>query len=148
MENRAATGSDLIRLNLETGESTDFLVTTANEMAPKVSPDGRWVTFVSTASGVEEDYVMPYSRSTAPQLVSVGGGSDRVWSHDGSELFYRSGSSVAQRPTELFSGPYDFTQGVNWDVAPDGRFLMVKADRATTRQFRVVLNWFDELRAR
>ena len=53
---------------------------------------------------------------------------------------------VAGPPQELFSGPYDFTQGGNWGPTPDGRFVMVRGDPATTRQFRVVLNWFQELR--
>jgi len=40
------------------------------------------------------------------------------------------------------------SQELNWDVRPDGRFVMVKADPATTRQFQVVMSWFEEVRGR
>jgi hypothetical protein len=74
-------------------------------------------------------------------------------------LFYRAGNTImavdvqtrpafeAGTPRELFSGPYDFTQVGNWDVLPDGHFVMVKADPATSRGFRVVFNWFAQLEA-
>jgi eukaryotic-like serine/threonine-protein kinase len=159
-ENRPETGRDLVVLRLEDGTAEDFLATRADEWAPSVSPDGRWVAYVSNISGTDEVYVLRSDRASAPQLVSVGGGVDPVWSRDGSELFYRRGNVIlavtittaptftAGRPTELFEGPYDFTQELNWDARPDGRFVMVKADPATTQQFQVVLNWFQEVKGR
>ena len=51
------------------------------------------------------------------------------------------------------AGSYYFgAPGRNYDVAPDGRFLMVKAgdetgDGATAPEITVVLNWFEELTA-
>jgi eukaryotic-like serine/threonine-protein kinase len=157
-ENRPETGSDLVVLRVEDGTEEDFLATRADEWMPRVSPDGRWVAYISNVSGADEVYVLPSEGSSAPQLVSVGGGTDPVWSRDGTELFYRRGNAIlavtittaptftAGRPIELFTGRYDLTQAGNWDVQPDGRFVMVKADPATTRQFQVVLNWFEELR--
>jgi eukaryotic-like serine/threonine-protein kinase len=159
-ENRPETGRDLVVLRLEDGTAEDFLATRADESSPRVSQDGRWVAYVSNISGADEVYVLPSDRASAPRLVSVGGGADPVWSRDGTELYYRRGNAIlavpittaptftAGRPTELFTGPYDFTQQINWDVGPDGRFVMVKADPATTRQFQVVLNWFEEVKAR
>jgi hypothetical protein len=94
-------------------------------------------------------------------LISSHGGADPVWSPDGTELFYRSGTrimSVVHRarsggalgafgaPRELFSGAFDFSQDRNWALSPDGSFVMVMADPTTSRQLRVVFNWFDELR--
>lgn len=37
------------------------------------------------------------------------------------------------------------TGTVNYDVAPDGRFLMIQGEGAPT-QVNVVLNWFEELK--
>jgi hypothetical protein len=48
--------------------------------------------------------------------------------------------------TELFAGPWDFTQTGNWTLGPGGRFLMIKGDPTTTTRLHVVLNWFEELR--
>ena len=48
-------------------------------------------------------------------------------------------------PELLFEGPYGMGR---FDVAPDGeRFLMVKESTDATPEVRVVLNWFEELKA-
>ncbi len=85
------------------------------------------------------------------------------WSTDGRELFYRSGDRMmagktttepefrADPPIELWNRPY-FSQEImapNYDVAADGRFLMLElADASTTapRRVNVVLNWSRELK--
>lgn len=151
------TGGGLLALDAETGEAAEFWVTPANEYSPRASPDGSWVAFTSDVSGAEEVYVLPSSGGGSPVLVSVGGGSDGTWSADGTEIFYRSGSTIMAVPVKtspafspgipepLFSGPYDFAQGGNWDVGPDGRFVMIRADPRTSRQFQVVPNWFEEI---
>jgi hypothetical protein len=68
---------------------------------------------------------------------------EAVWSRDGRELFYRHGSQMMsvrvpagqQQPdsaTVLFEGDYFAAGGpgiVNYDVASDGRFLMLKGSR-------------------
>jgi hypothetical protein len=86
-----------------------------------------------------------------------------VWSRDGRTLFYRSaravksvaatGANPAQwgRPVTLFEGDYVRFEGLGppeWDVAPDGRFLMLKRAGAMPLppQVIVVLNWIEELR--
>ena len=55
-------------------------------------------------------------------------------------------------PTELFRGPY-LTDGNlrTYDVAPDGRFLMIEIRRQVvepTTHLKLVLNWFQELERR
>ena len=55
----------------------------------------------------------------------------------------------AGTPTELFDGPYqvDLAGHPSYDVSPDReRFLMIEPGGA--RRVEVVLNWFEELRAR
>jgi hypothetical protein len=60
----------------------------------------------------------------------------------------------ASKPRVLFEGDYvlgrgDVT-GLDYDLAPDGGFLMVKrgADEQAPPSFRVVLNWVNELARR
>ena len=52
-------------------------------------------------------------------------------------------------PRVLFEGDYFRATGRTYDVAPDGRFLMIKTgaqtDTARPRQITVVLNWTQEL---
>ncbi len=55
-----------------------------------VSPDGRFVAFVSNESGREEIYVQTFPEPGGKWQVSSGGGSDPSWRGDGKELYYRS----------------------------------------------------------
>jgi hypothetical protein len=49
-------------------------------------------------------------------------------------------------PTDsLFTGPFLFNQGGNWDVTPDGRFVMIRGDPGSGSRIEVVFNWPEEL---
>ena len=145
-----------------------FLRTPFAEGGAKFSPDGRWLAYVSNESGRPEVYVQPYPGPGGKWQVSIDGGTEPVWSRNGRELFYRSGSRMmvvettmqpsfsAGKPRMLFEGPYFTTafptMTVSYDVSADGqRFLVVKATEAASRsaeQINVVLNWFEELKRR
>ena len=54
---------------------------------------------------------------------------------------------VVGHPRELFRGVYQY-ESSRWayDVAADGRFIMIKAPyEDEAREIQVVLNWFEEL---
>ena len=128
----------------------------ANEVAPALSPDGRWLAYVTTESGRAEVVVRSFPDMEAPVPVSLDGGTEPVWSPKGNELFYRSGPALigaavhtgpvfeVLRRTELFSDPSylaDLTHQV-YDAAPDGRhFVMVKNLGGASR-LSVTLNLF------
>jgi serine/threonine-protein kinase len=135
--------------------------TTAIEAQARLSPDGRWVAYVTDASGVTQVVVRPFPGPGGIVQISNAGGSEPVWAADGRRIFYRDGRhmiavSVKAGPefavtgrTELFADNYLFAAAphANYDVAPDGtRFLMVKP--TSTPELHVVLNWLEELRAR
>ncbi len=139
-----------------------FLVTPYNERAPVFSPDGRWITYISDESGRDEVYVRPYSGPGGQTTVSTEGGVEPTWAPDGRRLFYRNADSMmvvsvetgsgffASKPSVLFEGRFDrgVTGNLSYDISPEGdRFLMIQplGDR-TTASFRVVLNWFDDVR--
>ncbi len=142
-----------------------FLRTPFTESAPRFSPDGRWLAYISDESGRWEIYVQPYPGPGGKWLISTEGGTEPVWNPNGRELFYRSGDRMmaveiatqssfsAGKPKVLFEGKYLPTPITfpNYDVAPDGqRFLMLKASEqeAAATQINVVLNWFEELNRR
>ena len=67
-----------------------LVATPADEWEPRLSPDGRWLAYVSDESGRDEVYVRPFPNAGgAKWQVSVGGGVETVWSPVGRELFYR-----------------------------------------------------------
>jgi len=141
-----------------------FLQTPFNETAPRFSPDGRWLAYMSDESGRYEIYVQPYPGPGGKWQISTDGGTEPVWNPNGRELFYRSGAKMmtvdistqpgfaAGRPRMLFEGRYEPSPLTfpNYDVSPDGqRFLMVKPSEsagAAPTQINVVLNWFEELK--
>ena len=130
-----------------------------------VSPNGRWLAYASDQSGAMEIYLQPYPGPGPTVPVSIGGGDTVTWSHDGSELFYRADNRMmavevrpdgtVSTPTELFSGDYvsvstavSLTQ---YDVGPEGRFLMLKADDTqpegdSLNQVILEQNWHEELK--
>jgi serine/threonine protein kinase len=142
-----------------------FLRTQFDEAAPRFSPDGRWLAYISNESGRYEIYVQPYPGPGGKWQISTEGGTEPVWNPNGRELFYRSGdkmmavdiatqpSFAAGKPRMLFEGSYLPTAGTiqNYDVTHDGqRFLMLKANEQAQApvQINVVLNWFEELKRR
>ena len=131
------------------GEDTavvPLLATQFAEHAPALSPDGRWLAYVSNETGQEEVYVRSFPDVNAVKVpVSSGGGAGPRWAQDGRELFFLRGDTMVAARVEtdsefrvlgqepLFEVPLDFLSvgsaswmGANnfYDIAPDGRFLM------------------------
>lgn len=139
----------------------------AIESQPALSPDGKWLAYVSNKTREYEVYVANLDEPDRRYRVSQNGGRSPRWSGDGRELFYRTGLSMmaasfdpeADSPVEpaneLFQGDYRLTaltDSVHYDVSADGqRFLMLERARgqglnsAAGHQIIVVQNWFEEL---
>jgi Tol biopolymer transport system component len=136
------------------------------EISPALSPNGRWLAYVSNETGEDEIYVVPFPKpGTAKWPISASGGTEPVWSHRGSELFYRdaSGNLVAVkvntsptfslvRTTVLFpaAGFQSVRFNPQYAVAPDDRrFLMVRPLKTSTPDKLIIVeNWFEELKAK
>jgi eukaryotic-like serine/threonine-protein kinase len=140
-----------------------FLVTPFDEHSPRVSPDGRWLAYVSNESGRSDVYVQPFPGPGSKWLVSTDGGTDPVWARSGRELFYRRARQMmavsvglreefsSGRPQRLFELPVDARDDqAAYDTSPEGPwFLTVGSDRgAPPSELHIVLHWFDELGGR
>jgi len=141
--------SDIWILNRD-GDYQPFLNGPYNQRTGRFSPDGSAFAYVSDELGGEfQVYVTPYPGPGKRIAVSIDGGLSPIWSADGNELYFRQGSKVmaasitlgpeidVSTPVELFDGPYtvDLSGHQRYDVAPDGRFLMVE----NSEDFRVVV---------
>jgi serine/threonine-protein kinase len=129
---------DLYALSLSDHARTPILATTAIEYAGLVSPDGRWLAIASFSAGRSEIWVQAFPEGGGRWQITEDGAMP-CWSHDGSELFFVDGANMmsvrvstqpsfsASAPVRLFSleFPTSFNTSRNWDVAPDGRFLIV-----------------------
>jgi serine/threonine-protein kinase len=131
-----------------------------DELSPAVSPDGRWLAYVSDQAGRDEVYVTRFPDPGGIVQVSVAGGANPSWSPDGSELYYfqnREFIAVAARydpefrvagRTTLFEGDYvQYRWQRQYDVHPDGEhFVMI--ENPPGGHLEVILNWFTELERR
>jgi len=157
------TSFDIMQLSLrDPAQVRPWLKTPAYESGARLSPDSRWLTYVSNESGQNEVYLRPFQGPDRRWTVSTQGGTQPVWNPNGREIFYRNGDKMMgvemtmtpevtlSTPRMLFEQRYAFGAGItiaNYDVTADGqRFVMVK-DEAGAARLNVVLNWLSELRA-
>ncbi len=144
-------------------EPRPFAATPFNERGATFSPDGRWIAYAADPTGRDEIYVRPYPGPGAAIPVSTGGGAEPAWARTGREILYRNGNQmlsvsftaaptpVLGPPQIVFERPFAASSlGVaNYDVAPDGRFIMIAGDRtARPIELAAVVNWLEELKAR
>jgi serine/threonine-protein kinase len=155
-----ATASDLFLVRVDTRQAQPFANGPGPEGGAAVSPDGRWVAYGRGPRSDDADTSITIA-STDPavtwRLEVASGGREPRWSRDGRELFCRVGSAMyaiavgdtGGRPTagpavELFRGVFEQRPGfrANYDVLPDGRFLMLRRRGGSpTQQIIVALNW-------
>ena len=156
------TGADLWLFS-STGDKAPapLLRTAYRERDARISPDGRWVSFTSNESGVDEIYVTSFPTPGRRVRVSTDGGGSAKWRDDGRELFFETKGSIMAAsvtpgaaaaggsgatefqpgvPRALFALPAD---GNFWIPANGGqRFLVgVQVAKAVPAPITVVLNW-------
>ncbi len=127
-----------------------------------ISPNGRWLAYVSTESGTYEIYVRAFPEPAGQEQVSINGGHSPRWAPGGGELFYRTADGLVAATVEtetafrvtgrtvLFPDVYDSpnTAYAHYDIDPrSGHFLMLKGE-GRSGEIVVVVNWFEELRRR
>src|SRR5688572_26315599 len=129
------------------------------ESLPRLSPDGKWLMYQSNETGRFEIYVRPFPGSGARIQVSDNGRSDPLWGRSGRSLYYRgplgeiievdvttdSEFSIGSRKVVLTGDYLTDSSHPNYDVSPDGRFLMLKRAGAESKTI-VVHNWGREMR--
>jgi Tol biopolymer transport system component len=93
------------------GDTTSKPVVATNfiEAQARVSPDGKWVAYVTDASGGSQVVVQPFPGPGGQVQVSSTGGSEPVWAPDGRWIFYRDGrhliaTAVTTAPTFSVTG--------------------------------------------
>jgi Tol biopolymer transport system component/predicted Ser/Thr protein kinase len=151
------TSIDIWTIPASGGEPRPLIRTEFIESHPRVSPDGRWLAYVSTDSGRQEVYVTRFPQAEGKWAASVGGGAYPMWRPDSSELYYRrpdgklmavtigaGADFVPGKPQELFTpraDPSPLGLATYYDVAADGRFLVNMFVERKTVPATVILNW-------
>ena len=137
------------------------------EWSPALSPDGKWLAYVSNESGQPQVFVRPFPAvQDGRWQVSTEGALNPVWSADGRELFYRTEAGQAVNSADMSRGPASLTRRALFRSTPEGRFeinitdqmfspsrdgkrfLMVRQGTGdTSGDLVIVQNFITELRA-
>ncbi|MEO5897509.1 MAG: protein kinase [Vicinamibacterales bacterium] len=146
-------------------------VRSTTEIGAVFSPDGRWVAYSSTEGGQTRVFVEPFPATGAKYQLPAEGDNPHmaVWARNGTELFYdpRAGGfesvRVTTQPVFAFGDPvpvsHPFQLGpvtarTSYDITRAGKFVgLLPAGQKEfltpiAPQINVVLNWFEELKAR
>jgi tRNA A-37 threonylcarbamoyl transferase component Bud32 len=136
------------------GSPHPLVVTRFDERAPALSPNERWLAYVSNETGRDEVYVRPFPGGGGRWLVSAAGGTEPRWRRDGRELFYRNADSMFAVPVlaqpDFAIGPRallfirDYlTNGrhATYDVHPDGnQFIFITGEPEVAGELILVQN--------
>jgi eukaryotic-like serine/threonine-protein kinase len=156
---------DLWHVPLTGGAARPLLNSAFNEAHARISPDGRWLAYVSDKTGTQEVYVRRYPDVDVPRQVSNGGGEQPQWRADQRELFYlspdrslmaativdpREVSFEAPRRlfrTSIVEGPSAARD--SYAAMPDGRSFLIDSRRDTsTEPISLLLHWAAGLTSR
>ena len=155
------TSADLYSTPAKGGALTPILNTKAYEAAAQVSPDGKWMVYVSDESGRMNVYLRPYAGAGQKSTVSSQGGTHPTWSVDGRRIFYRFGDQMfavdvttapevhLSEPHVLFEKRFGFGQSItlaNHSLSRDGREFLMVEDSPGGRHLDLVLNWLQTLK--
>jgi len=136
------------------GQHHALLDSRFDERSPAISPDDRWLAYVSDETGRDEVYVRPFPEGAGRWLISAAGGTEPRWRRDGRELFYRnadtlfavqvqtqSGFTLGERAA-LFAGNYlANARHPAYDANPNGqRFIFVSGQSDDSGELILVQN--------
>jgi Tol biopolymer transport system component len=152
-------------LNLRTGAIEPLVSVAGIASSGAVSPDGRWLAYVSDETGDLEVYLRPFRGNGAPVRVSTAGGALPRWRRDGRALFYiapdgrimradiaAGASAGAGAPVPMFTMPrwsvrmFADRQGGRqattiYDVTPDGTRFLTRQHAAESPLARLLVDW-------
>jgi eukaryotic-like serine/threonine-protein kinase len=139
---------------------TPLLETGFDKFQARVSPNSSFVAYSTNESGTYQIVVQTFPDTSGGKWqISADGGVEPKWGRDGRELYYLSldgklmsvaisgPSFTASRPVELFQTPLTVngaqpTRDRRYDIAPDGRFLMVvPSSTSAPTPYSVIVNW-------
>jgi eukaryotic-like serine/threonine-protein kinase len=158
------TGYDLHVVRVDSRQVRPLANAPGPDAGAAVSPDGRWIAYGhgEATDGSEPSLaIVSTDPANAWRVDVAGAGRELRWSRDGRELFFRAGGAMYAIPlresegritagpaAELFRGVFEQRPAfrANYDVLPDGRFLMLRRRGGTpVQQIIVSLNWKNTL---
>ena len=163
------TGFDILRLAFTNSNTQPevWLKEAHNEGWPVISPDEKWLAYVTDESEQLELFVKPMDNSSGSKQISINGGDRPRWSHTGDRIFYSRQRTIYSVKLTLREGAFEtegepeelltssILRGNQWAVSADNNRILTFAsvDEANTEaptssntsRLKVIFNWFTEL---
>jgi len=140
----------------------EYLNTKYDEYGGNVSPDGKWMAYISNESGSYQIYVSSFPEKNGKWQISTDSAEEPRWAPDGRTLYYR-------RDTKLISVPITFSptftpgkprvvidgfplsnidSGISYDISKDGKYFIstVPLKGGEFKNISIVLNWTEEVK--
>ena len=145
-------------------EPKPFLTSEFTEKAAQISPDNRWLAYVSDETGIREIYLRRFPERDGRVKVSQNGGRGVRWSRDGRKLYYVNGQTLFEAAVKLGPKPEVGSPRIvfewpgiadaasvsaysRYDVfADDERFVVTELLPDSEPKIRFVENWYEEFR--
>ncbi len=146
--------------------SRPIITSPADEYGPALSPDARWLAYVSNETGREEVFVHPFPDADRAKIrVTVDGGVEPRWAHSGRELFLRNargemvvhavrdeGSMISFGAAEVLFDASEYQSDnfhVAYDVTPDDQsFILISTADISGGDVVLAINWLEDVKAK
>jgi Tol biopolymer transport system component len=154
-------GSDTWLLEMAADrKASPFIESPFDKAQARISPDGRWIAYVTDDSGAYQIVVQSFPDPNGGKWqITAQGGIEPKWRRDGRELYYlgfdgrlmslpvkSDPTFEAGTPTPLFQTPLAVSRTQpprdrRYDVAADGRFLVAAPEGASSSSVTAIVNW-------
>jgi Tol biopolymer transport system component len=136
-----------------------LLQTAFDESDARLSPDGRWLAYVSNESGIDQIYVRSFPTPESRFQISANGGTHPHWRGDGRQLLFvapdsmlmavgvdRGAAFTAGTPERLMRLP----DATDFALRPGAEQFLIPMphDQHSRPELQVIVNWMNELRTR
>jgi Tol biopolymer transport system component len=133
-----------------------LIQTENNELDGQISPDNKWLAYISDETEKWEIYVTTFPTASGKRQISNTGGIQPRWRDDGKELFYLSADrklmSVEIKEGDrfeegdakpLFATQARYTGNIAYDISPDGKSFLINTmiSNENSPPLTIVLNW-------
>ena len=151
------TGFDVQKIDVTTRTMTPVVQGPADEVAPALSPNGKWLAYVSLESGAPEIYLTGFPDGSGKWQATPDGGNAPRWSRDGKKLFYVKGDRLmvadfrdvglpqfgrpATLPVKISSDRIFVNSYSGYAATSDGRFITTRPSGPMQPAVHLVTNW-------
>ena len=150
-------GFDVQKIDIASRGMTPVVQGTADELSPALSPDGKWLAYVSMESGAPAVYVTTFPSGEGKWQPAQEGGNAPRWSRDGKQLFYTKDDrlmavdfhdgtvpqfgAAAALPVKIVPDRIFLNSYSKYAVTADGRFITTQPVGHTQQTIHLVTNW-------